>query len=74
MVCGLKSLFEKLNISPGKSFLKYCLYSDYKHISEMGVKTSEKVIKQCKQIRASKKKYGDKVLEKEGETCVAGGF
>ena len=40
----------------------------------MDVKTSEKVIKQRKQIRASKKKYGDKVLEKEGETYIAGGF
>ena len=40
----------------------------------MNVKRSEKVLIQRKQIRASKTKYGDKVLEKEGETYVAGGF
>ena len=59
--------------------MQYCTSSDkkirdeYKKIRDEYEKY-RKVQKQRKTRRAAKKSYGDKIVEKEGETYVLGGF
>ena len=52
---GLFNLFEKLNISAGVSFLKYCVPSDNKRIAEMDKNCTVEVQNKRKIIRVVKK-------------------
>ena len=62
--------------------MQYCTSSEkkirdeYMNIRryEMNMKSTEKYRNSAKTIRAAKNSYGDKIVEKEGETYVLGGF
>ena len=72
--CGLVSVLLKMAVIPGKYCLKNFKSSDDKRKTEVDLKTTDKVKKQRKCIRAIKKGYQDKCNEREGETYIPVGF
>lgn len=67
-------LLLNMGIAPGKDCSQECLNSDKLRVKKANYKFHDKNKKRRKVLRGEKKRKGDKLVAKEGETYASGAF
>ena len=71
---GITKVLTKLGMIPGSKCITYCHQKDLKRIYQMNRKETVSEKHHRKQLRAKRKRFGDRDEEKEGKTYGAAEF